>query len=168
MDYLFLEINYNNNLYYSILSSQLEQKILDETLQQSLYDYKISDEKNNYIIHTYDVKPYCGSELLDCSICQENLSNTDACIETECNHWFHDKCFSEWIMHKPQCCICRTNLSKIVDTSICTIWPEEELFKLKLRDLKDICRRFGIKISGSKRTLVDRIIEFQLMMNEND
>lgn len=45
-----------------------------------------------------------------CSICLEKLGYNFNIYETDCKHFFHNKCIDQWIKLKKNCPLCRTSL----------------------------------------------------------
>jgi hypothetical protein len=42
-----------------------------------------------------------------CSICIEDFCEESAIILTGCNHCYHEKCLTDWIVNKNNCPVCR-------------------------------------------------------------
>ena len=46
----------------------------------------------------------------ECSICLSEIDDKIHISITKCSHLFHNKCISEWSIHKTDCPICRTDM----------------------------------------------------------
>ena len=48
----------------------------------------------------------------DCAICLNPVSDIEkeSYMVTPCNHLFHSQCLNSWLLHKHECCICRSEL----------------------------------------------------------
>lgn len=56
---------------------------------------------------------YCSDKfsMSQCSICIADFKNDDKVCELTCKHLFHEECIKEWIKHKPECALCRREVS---------------------------------------------------------
>jgi hypothetical protein len=46
----------------------------------------------------------------ECSICLEDYQSGESVSSLACDHLFHKKCLEEWLKHKNECPLCRTEL----------------------------------------------------------
>lgn len=44
---------------------------------------------------------------MECSICQENLTNNIVFTNCRCNHSYHEKCINKWLKVSRTCPTCR-------------------------------------------------------------
>ena len=47
---------------------------------------------------------------MECCICMENFTGTDAIVETRGQHVFHKPCCRDWLRHARTCPVCRTDI----------------------------------------------------------
>jgi len=90
----------------------IEQEIIDFTLQQSLQTDEILKEDKNIeidepIVRFENIKNKHNSE---CSICMESFKDTDNVFQCECNYIYHYDCINKWIKSKEDCPSCRKNI----------------------------------------------------------
>lgn len=64
-------------------------------------------EQISSIVHVCAASSY--SELSECSICLEELNNTERCIQAlVCTHAFHADCIDKWMHKSHRCPVCRS------------------------------------------------------------
>jgi E3 ubiquitin-protein ligase RHA2 len=84
-----------------------------------VYTNNICNKQN--CLNNLDIKKYrrCNKQNIECSICCENVKNTEYIRELNCNHTFHKKCIDKWLLcsmkeyEDVRCPICRTNINII-------------------------------------------------------
>ena len=89
----------------------LDQKILDATLHESLNNYKTQERKPDIELKLNEI--LFGKEKIDiddCRICLEKFIKNDKITKTQCCHWFHYDCLSEWGKYKQECPLCKSEL----------------------------------------------------------
>ena len=71
---------------------------------------KVMSKKLKKVIGKHD-------EDVTCSICLEDIRFKQHCKILKCNHVFHKKCISRWLMNeceKPTCPCCRADVRKMI------------------------------------------------------
>lgn len=137
----------------TLLTSYEDDSILNYALQESMLEYKCFERKPDIELDIQEVEFTLDTDT-PCAICQENLSRESKCIKTDCNHWYHSSCLKEWALYKPECCICRSKLN-IVNRY------EEQLKEMTVKELKELCRRYSLRLSGRKQVLIDRLLSYR-------
>jgi hypothetical protein len=144
-------------LFIAIFTSFNEESILNYALQQSMLEYRCFERKPDIEL-VIEESEFNEENETTCSICQDTLQPGALGVLTECNHWFHSDCIKEWALYKAECCICRSQL-KFVNRY------EEYLKTLTVKELKELCKENEIRVSGRKRTLIDRLLELRNCTN---
>lgn len=71
-------------------------------------------DSSNSLLHNFIKKTTIklhDKESIECSICLDPIkSNKHIVRYLECNHYFHVKCIDYWILHKPECPLCRKKI----------------------------------------------------------
>jgi len=88
----------------------MEQKMLDVGIHESLESYKTYEKKPNIRLDV-ESKLAGGDCKENCSICNCDIEINDMIANLDCNHIFHTNCISEWVMYKPECPCCRALIS---------------------------------------------------------
>ena len=71
-----------------------------ESIREPLYNHTETVlKKVNYIVNTNDI---------ECSICFEDFIEDEELVILDCNHLFHAKCISHWVIKKHSCPLCRS------------------------------------------------------------
>ena len=108
MNHFYDEDNDENDFYYL-----LENRILQQTLEESLHNYKYNERKPHININTDTIKYEdikTPDKYTSCSICISNFKKNNYISILECSHLFHEKCINEWTKYKSECPICRINI----------------------------------------------------------
>ena len=84
----------------------MEQKMLDVGIQESLESYKTYEKKGNIRLNV-ESKLASGDCKDNCSICNSQIEMNEMIANLDCNHIFHTNCISEWVMYKAECPCCR-------------------------------------------------------------
>jgi hypothetical protein len=100
----------------SIQVQNLEEKLLEQTLQESLMEYKTQERKPG-------VKIVASSRLAKkedtdytCAICKLNIEEKEKIHQLECNHIYHENCIAQWVMYKSECPVCRRSINTTFST----------------------------------------------------
>jgi hypothetical protein len=91
--------------------SNMEQKMLDAGLHESLESYKTYEKKPNIRLDVESKSANSDDCKENCSICNCQIEINEMIANLHCNHIFHTNCISEWVMYKPECPCCRSSIS---------------------------------------------------------
>ena len=82
-------------------------------LQKAIYKSEINININDFIKEDIN-----SNKPIDeiCVICQDNLNNKY--IKTVCDHYFHKKCFEDWLKVKLECPLCKSKFDDKIDIVI--------------------------------------------------
>lgn len=61
--------------------------------------------------HLIDTLPVIEVNEGSCSICIENYQEKTQCITLPCQHYFHRKCITQWLLTQSTCPICRLSIA---------------------------------------------------------
>lgn len=117
--------DYNNRSFFDILSSSLEEGLLEMMLQESnddttttFDDVKVTLDKEEFnklkceVINLDNMDSY---KLRECNICIEEYKKDDEVIELSCKHYFHKECIKNWLCdEKVTCPVCRKDIRESV------------------------------------------------------
>ena len=93
--------------------------------------------------------------MATCGICLETLGANQCNITTKCEHSYHNKCLTHWLINKNTCPLCRSNINfnnKITIGNLygCIVTPEKYLSQDKMSDCLNhnliINKPFGVTI----------------------
>lgn len=104
---IFDDINYIHNFNY------LYNYDVFDFLNSFLYDFLFEKKDITLNISSTIYSSLDISDNQSCSICLYDYNNEDMITKLECLHFFHTECIKEWGIRKPNCPICRSNISII-------------------------------------------------------
>jgi hypothetical protein len=94
----------------------LEENLLEQTLHESLMEYKTQERKPG-------VKIVASSRLATkedtdytCVICKLNIEEKEKIHQLECKHIYHENCIAQWVMYKSECPVCRHSINTTFST----------------------------------------------------
>jgi len=115
-----VSMNFENilQLYMSDIFQQTNMNTLDPVeiaIQESLNNYKHAEKKP--IKLQVNTKKFSETKKkhTTCTICQDDFSYEDEVSILECNHYFHEKCISEWGKYKPECPNCQKSIKYFME-----------------------------------------------------
>lgn len=94
-----------------------------------------------------------------CNICFEDI--VDDKFKTSCEHKFHNKCLTHWVLSHNTCPLCRKNLVDNCYTNHC--YSEEEYDSDLTSDEEDENNRYTFDISDSIFDIQDDVLFFRIM-----
>ena len=111
------------------LTNNIEQEMIEFTLQQSLQnDESLKEDTNIEINEPITLYNENENENVECSICMEEFKDKDRVFTCSCNQTFHYSCINKWIKSKDDCPICRKKINTRIEMDDCFIeWIDNSL-----------------------------------------
>ena len=110
------------------LTNNIEQELIEFTLQQSLQNDEGLEEKEEVEINEPISLFKKDKEDVECSICMETFKNDDRVFVCSCKQTFHYNCINKWIKSKEDCPICRKKINTRVEMDDCFLeWIDNSL-----------------------------------------
>ena len=110
------------------LSDNIEQELIEFTLQQSLQNDESLEENVGIQINEPITLYKKGVEDEECPICIEKFENNERVFTCSCNQIFHYSCINKWIKSKEDCPICRKKINTRIEMDDCFIeWIDNSL-----------------------------------------
>lgn len=106
------------NAYMGDIFQQTNIRYIDPieiAIEESLNNYKHAEKKPIKLEINTQKFSETEKKHTTCTICQDDFTKEDNVCILECNHYFHEKCISEWGKYKPECPNCQKSIKYFME-----------------------------------------------------